>query len=250
MKKLKTPFLFALCCLPAAIIGGYFVLQYQMELLPPATIHQLIEQVGSKAALIAVGLIQTAITVMLAAFFGRILADKLGLWKPFWFEKKQLQTAVLLSVIAGILFSADYWTFGAAFPKIQEATKVGMTLWGVPASVFYGGIIEELLLRLFVMSLIGFILWKLFWRKKENVPVAALITANIIAAALFAAGHLSATLATFGSLTPMLLFRCFLLNGGFGLFFGWLYRKYGIQYAMVGHALCHIVSKLIWWIAL
>jgi hypothetical protein len=44
----------------------------------------------------------------------------------------------------------------------------------------------------------------------------------------------------------MLLFRCFLLNGGFGLFFGWLYRKHGIQYAMLAHAALHIVSKLIW----
>ncbi len=250
MKKLKTPFLFAIACLPAAIIGGYFVLQYQMELLPPETIRQLIEMAGSQAALIAVGLIQTAITVMPAAFFGRILAEKLGLWKHFRFENKQMQTAILLSVIAGILFSADYWTFGAAFPKIQEATEAGMTLWGVLASVFYGGVIEELLMRLFVMSLIGFILWQLLWRKKENVPAAALITANVIAAALFAAGHLPVTITAFGSLTPMLIFRCFLLNGGFGLLFGWLYRKYGIQYAMMGHALCHIVSKLIWWILL
>ena len=250
MEKLKTPFLFAIACLPASIIGGYFVLQYQMGLLPPETIRQLIEQVGSKAALIGVGLIQTAGIIMLTAFFGRIFSDKLGLWKPFQLEKKQLQVVVLLSSLAGILLSADYWTFGAALPEVQEAAKVGMTLWGILASVFYGGVIEELLMRLFVMSLMGFILWKLFWRKKANVPTAALIIANILAAVLFATGHLPVTLTTFDSLTPMLIFRCFLLNGGFGLFFGWLYRKYGIQYAMIGHALCHVVSKLIWWIIL
>lgn len=38
----------------------------------------------------------------------------------------------------------------------------------------------------------------------------------------------------------------FLLNGGFGLLCGWLYRKYGIQYSMLSHALLHIVSKMIW----
>ena len=68
----------------------------------------------------------------------------------------------------------------------------------------------------------------------------------MIAAILFAASHLPATWMAFGELTPMLLFRCFLLNGGFGLFFGWAYRKYGIQYAMIAHASLHIVSKLIW----
>ena len=36
------------------------------------------------------------------------------------------------------------------------------------------------------------------------------------------------------------------LAGSFGLLFGYLYRKFGIQYAMVSHAMFHIVSKLIW----
>ena len=38
----------------------------------------------------------------------------------------------------------------------------------------------------------------------------------------------------------------FLLNGGIGLLLGWLYRKYGLRYAMIAHAGCHLVSKLIW----
>ena len=66
------------------------------------------------------------------------------------------------------------------------------------------------------------------------------------AALLFAAGHLPATVGIFGTLTPPVLVRCFLLNGGFGLVFGRLYRRYGIQYAMLSHAVLHIVSKLIW----
>ena len=36
------------------------------------------------------------------------------------------------------------------------------------------------------------------------------------------------------------------LAGSFGLLFGYLYRKFGIQYAMVSRAMFHIVSKLIW----
>ena len=46
--------------------------------------------------------------------------------------------------------------------------------------------------------------------------------------------------------SPILIFRCFLLNGSFGLAFGWLYRKYGLRYAMIAHGGCHVVSKLIW----
>ena len=73
-----------------------------------------------------------------------------------------------------------------------------------------------------------------------------IIAANILAAILFAAWHLPATAMIFGNLTPLLLVRCFLLNGGFGMLLGWIYRKFGIQYAMLSHATLHMVSKLIW----
>ena len=80
---------------------------------------------------------------------------------------------------------------------------------------------------------------------KDSPSVSVLITSNIIAALLFAAGHLPATATTLG-LSPMIVFRCFLLNGGMGVMFGWLYRKYGLRYSMIAHGGCHIVSKLIW----
>ena len=171
---------------------------------------------------------------------------KLGLLTPFRFGKKPLLTTLGLSLAGGILFSLDYWTFGAVIPGIQESTAATLTPTVIAASVLYGGIVEELMLRFFMMSIIAFVLWKLFARKAETAPTAVIVAANIIAVVLFAAGHLPATAMLFGSLTPMILIRCFLLNGGFGLLFGWLYRKFGIQYAMVSHAAFHIVSKLIW----
>ncbi|MBQ9117358.1 MAG: CPBP family intramembrane metalloprotease [Clostridia bacterium] len=131
---------------------------------------------------------------------------------------------------------------------IQTANKASLTVSGVLAAVIYGGIIEEILLRLFFMTLIALAVWKLFFRKhgKENIPQTVFVIANVIAAIVFAAGHLPATLSAFGELTPLILFRCFLLNGSFGLFFGEIYRKYGIIYSMISHAAFHIICKLIW----
>ena len=43
-------------------------------------------------------------------------------------------------------------------------------------------------------------------------------------------------------LTPMIVLRRMLLNGVFGLAFGWLYRKFGLRYAMIAHGGCHVVS--------
>ena len=77
-----------------------------------------------------------------------------------------------------------------------------------------------------------------------------LAAANVAAALLFAASHLPATVLLFGELIAPILARCFLFNGGFGLLFGWMYRKYGIQYAMLSHALLHVISKTVWALAL
>ena len=98
-----------------------------------------------------------------------------------------------------------------------------------------------------MMSLISFILWKTIFREyqKKNIPQLVFIIANIIAATFFAAGHLPATIVLFGELTPIIIFRCFLLNGGLGLLFGYNYRKYGLQYAMISHVFVHIISKTI-----
>ena len=75
------------------------------------------------------------------------------------------------------------------------------------------------------------------------IIIAGLIVLLIISALLFAAGHIPGTMAM-TTLTPLLLFRCFLLNGGFSLCFGYLYRKHGIGYAMIAHGLAHLISDM------
>lgn len=250
MAKLKKPFLFALCLLPIAVVAGIFVGFYQLDVLADEVIEEFVAQTGSTDLLILVGAVQTVGYALFCGFFGYILAEKLGLWRPIRFEKKSLPVTLAVSVIGGLVFSLDHWVFGSIIDGIQAANKESLTLSGVIASVLYGGVIEEVMMRLFFMSLIAFLIWKLFCRKysRESIPTGVFVAANLVAAVLFAAGHLPATVAMFGGVTPLILLRCFLLNGGFGLIFGWLYRKYGIVYAMMSHAVFHIVSKLIWFI--
>ena len=250
MAKFKKPFLFALCLLPIAIVAGIFVGLYQLDTYSEEIIAEVVAKLGSTDVLIVVGTVQTVSYALICGFFGYILADKIGLWKSIKFEKRSLIATLVISVVGGIVFSLDHWVFGSMIDGIQSANAASLTVSGVIASVLYGGIIEEVMLRLFFMSLIAFIVWKLYFKKhdKENIPTSVFVIANIVAALLFAAGHLPATISIFGTLTPLILFRCFLLNGGFGLVFGWIYHKYGIAYAMIGHALFHIISKLIWFI--
>jgi len=47
------------------------------------------------------------------------------------------------------------------------------------------------------------------------------------------------------TLTPVIIIRCFLINGGLGLAFGYLYRKYNIRYAIASHGLIHLISDIL-----
>lgn len=233
MRNFKNPLLFSAAMLPVIIPAVVLTAFYQMQLYPADIIASAINQLGSKTALIILSAVQGSLLVAVCCFFGYILADKTGLWIPLYIERDKLFKTIALAVSAGLVFSLDYWTFGAYEPLIQSSiTGPGLSAAGFGAAVLYGGIAEEILMRLFLMSLIAFILWKLFFRNtsKNKLPDKIFISANIISALLFAAGHLPATAAAFGALTPMLLAICFLLNGIFGILFGRLYRRYWKQW--------------------
>lgn len=248
MSRFKKPLIFSLALLPITVVSIIFVCLYQFEMFPPEILEEAVAQVGSIGIVWAITIVQNVGLIMFCCFFGYILAGKLGLLKPLRLEKRALAVTMISSLIGGIIFSLDPWTFGSVIEGVKDSTAAGMTLYGVIASILYGGIVEELLMRLFFMSLIAFLIFKIFCKGREEVPEKVLVIANIVAALLFAAGHLPATFTEFGELTPMILVRCFLLNGAFGLLFGRLYRKYGLQYAMLSHATLHIVSKIIWFI--
>lgn len=248
LEKYRAALLFTLALLPIAAAAGYLVLRYQLDLYDPAALEMMAAQVGGVDALVAIGTAQTVLYAAVCGLFGYLLAQKLGLMRPLRLERTPLLRTLAVSLPLGVLFSLDYWTFGAWLPgdAVQSSLTAGLTAWGWTSSILYGGVIEEVMMRLFLMSLLALFGWKLFFRRHERVPEGVLIAANVLAALLFAAGHLPATVGIFGALTPLVLVRCFLLNGGFGLVFGRLYRKYGIQYAILSHALLHLVSKLVW----
>ena len=229
------------------LIGGYTVGLYQLESYPVEMKKELYDQGFNDTLIGIITAVQSAGYGLVLGAAGIWLGKKVGLWKDErYIEKQPLLAALIISVLGGAaLILPDLLFFGRYSEVIMDSYAVKPTVPYMLAAVLYGGVIEEVMLRLFMMSLVAFILFKLFGRKQEKTTGAILIAANVIAAILFAAGHLPATAQMMG-LTPMIVFRCFLLNGGFGLAFGWLYRKYGLRYAMLAHGGCHVVSKLIW----
>ena len=239
----KTLLFFALI----GLVGGFFTGFYILDSYPIEIRQQVYDQGLNNFLVGVVTAYQSAAYGLILGAVGIWLGKKTGLWKDeISIRKKPLMAAIAVSVIGGLaMILLDLLFFGKYSQVIMDSYLTKPTASFIIASVLYGGVIEEVMLRLFFMSLIVFGLHKLFGRKAPQPSTGILIAGNVIAALLFAAGHLPATAMLMG-ITPMILFRCFLLNGGIGLLFGWLYRKYGLRYAMIAHAGCHVISKLIW----
>ena len=231
----------------AGIVGGFCCGLYLLDSYPPEIVQQITDQGLTPFLAGVVTACQAAGYGLVLGALGIVLAKKIGLWKDETkFEKKPLLAAVIIAIMGGLsIILPDLLYFGNYIPAVQDSYLIKPTGVFILGAVIYGGVIEEVMLRLFLMSLIAFLLHKIFGRGREKPAVWMLVTANIISALLFAAGHLPTTYMLMG-LSPMILVRCFLLNGTFGLLFGWLYRKYGLRYAMISHAGCHIISKAIW----
>ena len=248
MKYIKENWKFLLFVIIVGIIGSIFTVIYSSNSLDPELMEEAIKQVGSKELVMFVSIIQMVIIyVVVCGAFGIILSNKIGLWKNIKFEKNKLLITITISIIGGLLLSiGDLFIFGSFNEMIKHSYDLKPSIEYIISSFTYGGVIEEIMMRLFLMSLIAFIIFKLFYKKEKNIPVKVFIIANIVSAFLFALGHLPATIQLFGGLDSLLFIRCLTLNGIFGLVFGWLYRKYGIHYSMVAHFGCHLISKLIW----
>ena len=239
----KTIVFFALI----GLVGGFFIGIYLLDSYPPELQQQILEQGINKTVLGLVTAIQSAGYGIVLGALGIFLGKKVGLWKDeISITRKPLTVSVLVAVVGGLaMILLDVLFFGHYSEAIMDSYAVKPTIPYVVATVTYGAVIEEVMLRLFAMSFVAFILYKLFGKKNDTPATAVLIASNLISALLFASGHLPATILLIGN-SPLIIFRCFLLNGGLGLLFGYLYRKYGLRYAMIAHGGCHIISKLIW----
>ena len=229
------------------VVGGFFVGIYQLDSYPQELQQQFFDQGLTKMILGMVTAVQSAGYGLVLGGLGIILAKKVGLWRDgVSFDKRPLMVTIVWAVIGGLaLILPDLLFFENYSDALRQSYQIKPTIPYLLAMVTYGAVIEEVMLRLFMMSLVAYLLHRLFEKGKEKTSVTVLVAANVISALLFAAGHLPSNDILFG-LTPVIVFRCFLLNGGFGLLFGWLYRRYGLRYAMIAHGGCHVVSKLIW----
>jgi membrane protease YdiL (CAAX protease family) len=185
---------------------------------------------------------QASLLLAVAIFFGLKLAKAIDLPALSFLESGVMTKDRLISIaklavplgiaVAVVIKLADVF-FLKHIPQLAIAASE-IAVWKTVLVAPYGGVVEELLMRLFLVSLFAWLLAKAFRVAKPTGHVVIMWTAITITAVIFGLGHLPAT-ATIVPLTTLVIVRAILLNGIGGLVFGWLNWKKGLDYAMVSH---------------
>jgi len=202
--------------------------------------------------ILAAQIIQSIVLFSVTIFIGLLLSKKVGLELPIlegWLGgrevKNYLKSVLGISIGLGILASImiigiDYLFSSTGLTSSIVMAQITPPAWQGLLSSFYGGINEEILLRLFLMTLITWIIFKIR-KTEEGYPTrTGMWLAIILAALIFGMGHLPMVMAL-ATLTPLLVMKVIILNAVGGIIFGWLYWKKGLESAMISHFSADIV---------
>lgn len=226
MTKRLCAILWLLC-----MIGAWAVLPYIVFLtgMNPSSVSYL--------SLFLISTLQAGVLYGVVCWLSYLILKKVDL-HPFHisnFSKQIIYPGILAGLLVGLVI------FGLDKTIFQSSLLVNMhpPFWAGALASIYGGINEEVLMRLFLLTLFYFCFQKIFKPRHERQPFFMWM-AIFIVALIFGAGHLFAAV----KVAPLSIFevtRILLLNGIGGVTLGWLYYTNGFWAA----ALAHFVADLV-----
>jgi hypothetical protein len=236
----------------AALFGLACVMPYTLELTADALRKAQERMRRPRWVILLLQSAQSAVLLGVATGLGLFIAQHIGLGAPLLegvLAGKDVMAQALSilapALIIGIASSSVVLLLEIAvfWPRLPRAMRDSVPIpapWKRFLASFYGGIDEEILLRLFLLSLLAWLIGYV-WHLPDGKPtLGAFWLANIIAAVIFGLGHLPAT-AALVKLTPLLVVRAILLNGIVGIAAGYLFWTYGLEAAMLTHFSADIV---------
>ena len=246
----------------AGTFGVIAVIPYTLTL--QSEMIQSLELPIPLPALLAIQIVQGSIILGILTALGLLLANRIGLGAPIieaWLNKESISEkirsifpiSIILGVIAGVVIIVlDVYVFqplliqelGEQINNLSQ-TAIKPPAWQGFLASFYGGIGEELQLRLFFMSLLAWLGSFIIKPINGKANTKILWIANILAAIAFGVGHLPTAALIFPAMTVLVVIRIILLNSIGGIIFGWLYQTRGIEAAMIAHFSADIVLHVI-----
>ena len=199
--------------------------------------------------ILLLGLIQQFFLLVILTGCGLWAAKKVGLTAPLfekWLSgesiKSQLGAILKISVVTGaitgiVVSLIQLFVFKPFLPELPIVAAARLPIW-IRLGASFGGIVEEIVMRLFLMSLLVWLLAKI-GRSKQASDDKIIWSAIVIAAIAFGLLHLPSA-SVFLPITPLVVIAALVLNGIAGIVFGFLYWKRGIESAMLAHFVCNI----------
>lgn len=208
--------------------------------------------------LVVAAFFQSIVIFSIVIFFGLLLAKRVGFRLPVleaWRRGEKagtyLKPILGVSIGMGILSGVAIILLSLLFPGLSIdflRAEVAVGAWKGLLASFYGGIGEEILFRLFVVTLFVWIFTKIKRSPMGQSSGVMVWTAIISSSILFGLGHLGIT-SDLTAVTPVVVLRAVLLNGVPGVIFGWLYWKKGLEAAIIAHfsadIVIHVITPLI-----
>lgn len=235
----------------ASLFGIICVLPFVLTLQ-----GDLIEQVPLPlSVIIGLSVVQSGMLFFVLTLFGLILAKKVGLGAPLledWSLGKDVRSrfksilgvSVGIGLVVGFLIIVGDLLF-SFFVDIGSIGTVAPPVWQGFLASFYGAINEEIMMRLFLVSLFVWVFSKIRRRKEDGKSADFMLWfAIVLSAVLFGLGHLPVT-ASLVALTPLIVTRAIVLNGIGGIAFGWLYWRKGLESAMIAHFSTDIILYVV-----
>ncbi len=187
---------------------------------------------------------QAALLLALFVWCGVVFASRVGLRAPAFAAlvagrsfTAALRPQLLPGLLGGLAVALIPW-YLTSHGLIFEIHSPRSLL----VAIFYGGITEEIFMRWGLMTFLVWSGWR-FLQKSSGQPSTGMIWAAIvIGAVIFGAGHLPATRLLLGHLTGTSIASVIAGISVFGVVVGYLYWRYGLESAMICHAVSHLLA--------
>lgn len=237
----------------AGFVSGLAIVPIAIDLFGPAISNAEAPPLPFPV-IILLGVLQNLVLLVLMIFVGLKLGPKLGLGAPLLESllagqrstdfRPAIKSGLIAGAGVGVVLLIFLVALAPRLPNLPFVTAASLAVWKRLLACFYGGVFEELLMRLFMLTLIAWIAGR-GWRKDQSqLSAPGFWIANVIVAILFGLGHLpSASLIM--PITPLVVAVALALNGLAAVTFGWLYWKRGLEAAMIAHFTADFVLYVI-----
>jgi membrane protease YdiL (CAAX protease family) len=197
------------------------------------------------------------VVIVVFTALGLLLARRVGLGAPYierWLYGTPAARPFATILAPALLLGAGTVLVDIALDETLFLRGLGLTApapeihsrlpriaaWKGLLTMFGGGITEELIFRLFLLSLFAWLFALPFGARRVRPVRAVLWAANLASALLFGLAHMEGV-GLFATVTTLLLARTVVFIVLPGLAFGWLFWTYGLEAAMLAHAAADVV---------